>query len=372
MGAFEATAAADHAAVRNVSVACYTIPTDQPESDGTLAWRSTTLVTAHIEAGGARGFGYTYAHPAAGLLIRDTLAPLLAGADALDIPARRADMERALRNIGRPGVGSMALSALDAALWDLKAKLFGVPLAALLGASRDAIPVYGSGGFTSYLKEELCAQLHAWAESGMRFVKMKVGSRPQADPSRVAAARASLPDETELFVDANGAYSRKQALAEAERFAAQGVSWLEEPVSSDDLEGLHLLRERAPAGMAVAAGEYGHDARYFRRMLEAGAVDVLQADATRCGGVSGFLEAAALCEAYGIPLSSHCAPSLHLPLCCAAGRAVHLEYFHDHARIERMLFDGFRSPADGAMAPDRSRPGLGVELKEQDALCYSV
>jgi L-alanine-DL-glutamate epimerase-like enolase superfamily enzyme len=370
MGAAElARAPVRGARIDDVAAAAYRIPTDGPESDGTLEWDATTLVTAHVAAGGARGFGYTYASRAAAVVIADTLAPLLTGRDAVDLAGCWQEMVRAVRNIGRPGVASMAIAAVDVALWDLKAKLLGQPLGGLLGAVRDSVPVYGSGGFTSYLRERLAEQLGDWAAEGMRAVKMKVGRSPRDDPARVRAARRAIGD-CELFVDANGAYSRKQALAEAAAFAEQGVSWFEEPVSSDDLEGLRLTRDRAPAGMAIAAGEYGHDGHYFRRMLDAGAVDVLQADATRCAGVTGFMEAAALCAAHGLPLSSHCAPSLHLPLMCAARAAVHLEYFHDHVRIEQMLFDGFQPQRAGVMAPDRSRPGLGVELKTRDAERY--
>ena len=355
------------APVEDVVVAAYRIPTDAPESDGTIEWNATTLVSVHVTAGGARGFGYTYASRAAAVLVADTLTPLLKGKEAMNIAARWLDMARAVRNIGRPGIASMAIAAVDVALWDLKAKLTGQSLAALLGSIRDAIPAYGSGGFTSYLRDRLADQLGDWAAQGMRFVKMKVGRSPEDDPARVRAARRAI-GECELFVDANGAYTRKQALAAAQAFAEQGVTWFEEPVSSDDLEGLRLLRDRAPAGMDIAAGEYGHDGNYFRRMLDV--VDALQADATRCAGITGFLEAAALCSAHGLPLSSHCAPSLHLPLMCAARAGVHLEYFHDHVRIEEMLFDGFPRPRGGLMAPDRSRPGLGVELKSADAERY--
>ena len=371
MGAVDIVRSDISARIECVAAAAYRIPTDSPESDGTLQWDATTLVTVHVTADGARGFGYTYASRAAAVLIADTLAPLLQRREAVDIAGRWLDMTRALRNVGRAGAGSMALAAVDLALWDLKAKLLGVPLAALLGAVRESIAVYGSGGFTSYTRERLAEQLGAWADAGMRFVKMKVGRSPQDDPARVRAARRAI-ENCELFVDANGAYTRKQALAEAAAFAEQGVTWFEEPVSSDDLEGLRLIRDRGPVGMAIAAGEYGHDANYFRRMLDAGAVDVLQVDATRCGGITGFLQAAALCDAYGVPLSSHCAPSAHLPLMCASRSAVHLEYFHDHAHIEEMLLDGFCAPRDGLMSPERSRPGLGVELKARDAERYLI
>jgi L-alanine-DL-glutamate epimerase-like enolase superfamily enzyme len=358
--------------IESVSARAYTVPTDAPESDGTLEWKSTTLVVASVEAAGQRSLGYTYADTATARLVNDKLAPLLEGRDALATGARWLDMVRAIRNLGRPGVASMAISAVDCALWDLKGRILGVPLATLLGESRERVPAYGSGGFTSYSDTRLEEQLAGWVEQGFRRVKMKVGREPAQDRARVAAAREAIGADTALFVDANGAYSEAEALAFAEAFADLGVQWFEEPVSSDHLESLRVLRERRPAGMAIAAGEYGYDAFYFRRMLEAGAVDALQADATRCGGVTGFMNAAALADAWGAPLSSHCAPALHAPLCCAARRAVHLEWFHDHARIESMLFDGAPRPAHGEVSPERSRPGLGLELKEKDAECYSA
>ena len=257
-------------------------------------------------------------------------------------------------------------------LWDLKAKLLNLPLVTLLGAARDAVPVYGSGGFTSYTNGRLRDQLAGWAAQGIPRVKMKIGSHPAEDLDRVRAARSAIGDKTELFVDANGAYTRKEALAFADLFAELGVTWFEEPVSADDLEGLRLIRDRAPAGMDVAAGEYGFDLFYFRRMLDAGAVDVLQADATRCGGVTGFLQVAPLCQARNLLLSAHCAPSLHAHPCCAVLPMRNIEYFHDHVRIEHMLFDGALTPVEGALKPDLSRPGMGLELKRADAARYAV
>ncbi|WP_250637234.1 enolase C-terminal domain-like protein [Bradyrhizobium icense] len=145
------------------------------------------------------------------------------------------------------------------------------------------------------------------------------------------------------------------------------MTWFEEPVSSDDLDGLRLIRDRSPPPLEIAAGEYGYDLFYFRRMLERRCVDVLQADATRCGGFTGFLQAAHLADAHMIPLSSHTAPALHLHVCCAVPRLRHVEWFQDHVRIERMLFDGAPEPANGTIRPDLSRPGIGLELKRSDA-----
>lgn len=359
-------------AVEALTARAYTVPTEDPESDGTLEWASTTAVVVHVEAGAFTGIGYSYGSSAAARVVEDVLAAAVLGRLAGDVPGAHRAMRVAVRNIGLPGVASCALSAVDAALWDLKAKLLDRPLAHLLGRVRDAVPAYGSGGFTSYPIERLAAQLGAWADDGLRMVKMKVGRHAGEDVERVAAAREAIGPDVELFVDANGAYTRKQALRMAEDFAGAGVTWFEEPVSSDDLAGLRLLRDRGPAGMAIAAGEYGHDLVYFRRMLEAGAVDVLQADATRCGGVTGFLAAAALCQAFTVPLSAHTAPSLHAHLCCSVPAAAHVEAFHDHLRVEALLFDGALGPDDGLLRPDPARPGFGLELRKDQANRYAV
>jgi L-alanine-DL-glutamate epimerase-like enolase superfamily enzyme len=360
------------ATIEQVTARAFTVPTDAPESDGTIAWSSTTIVMAEVHAGGVRGLGYSYADAAARDVVVHTLRDLVVGRGAMEVTACWSAMARGVRNAGKPGIASHAISAVDVALWDLKARLLGVPLVVLLGAARDAVPAYGSGGFTSYDDARLREQLGGWVQQGIRAVKMKVGRDPARDVHRVCEAREAIGHEAELFVDANGAYTRKQALAFAERFAESGVSWFEEPVTSDDVEGLRLLRDRAPAGMRIAAGEYAYSLYDARRLLEGGAVDVLQVDGTRCGGISGFLRASALCEAHGVPLSAHTAPSLHAHACCAALAACNVEYFHDHARIERLLFDGATEPVHGLLAPDRTRPGLGLELKEAEARSYEV
>jgi L-alanine-DL-glutamate epimerase-like enolase superfamily enzyme len=368
-----ATVVRAQAPVEQLEVGAYTIPTDAPEADGTLAWNATTIVVVHARGGGESGLGYTYADVSTAKLIVSKLAGIVEGHDAMAPQAAWAAMVEQTRNLGRPGITSMAIAAVDLAIWDLKARLLGLPLCGLLGITRDRVPVYGSGGFTAYSPQRLAAQLAGWVQDGIPRVKMKVGSVPGEDPQRVRIAREAIGPEARLFVDANGAYSRKQALDLAGRFAAEArVSWFEEPVTSDDLEGLRVLRDRAPAGMEIAAGEYGYDAVYFKRMLEAGAVDVLQADVTRCAGITELLRAGALCRAHGVPLSLHCGPSIHLHPAMALENFVHLEYFHDHVRIEHMLFDGVIEPVDGALVPDLERPGNGLELKRGEAERYAA
>jgi L-alanine-DL-glutamate epimerase-like enolase superfamily enzyme len=359
-------------AVESLSVSAYELPTDGPESDGTFEWGSTTIVIVEAAGGGQSGLGYTYTDASAGQLIEAKLVEAVRGADAMSPPAAWAGMQAAVRNVGRPGLASMAIAAVDIALWDLKARLLAVPLADALPRFHERVPVYGSGGFTSYSNERLGEQLASWAEVGIPRVKMKVGREPSADVERVRVAQKAVGDDVELMVDANGAHGRKQALAWSERFAALGVSYFEEPVSSDDLEGLRLLRDRSPSGIAIAAGEYGWDLAYFRAMLEAGAVDVLQADVTRCGGITEFVRIDGLCKAHQVQFSAHCAPAVSAHACCAMETLAHLEYFHDHVRLERILFDGSVTPSDGYLRPDRSRPGLGLELKRSDAAAYEV
>ncbi len=357
--------------VDRVEIAAYTIPTDAPEGDGTLRWDSTTIVVVHAYSGKTVGLGYTYADVSTARLIESKLAGVVEGMSAAAPRRAWAAMVRAIRNLGRPGICSMAISAVDVALWDLHARLLDAPLCTVLGAAHDCVPVYGSGGFTPYSHDRLQEQLSGWAQQGIPRVKMKVGAEAAEDPERVRLAREAIGPSTELMVDANGAYTRKQALALAYAFREQStVSWFEEPVTSDDLDGLRLLRDRGPAGMTIAAGEYGYDAIYFQRMLDAQAVDVLQADVTRCGGVTELLRVGGMCHARNIPFSCHCGPAIHVHAASAMENLLHLEYFHDHVRVEELLFDGRPVLRDGALWPDLTRPGMGIELKRSDAERY--
>ncbi len=353
----------------------FRVPTDRPEADGTIAWDSTTMVLVELRAdSGHTGLGFSYASAAAAGVVRDLLSDAVDGCDVEQTGAVWNAMVAAVRNIGRQGVAATAISAVDMALWDLKARAAELPLFRLLGACRDAVPIYGSGGFTSYSEQELADQLGGWVADGIPRVKMKIGSdwgaKPQRDVERVKVAREAIGPDAALFVDANGGYGVKQAIGQAERFAEYGVSYFEEPVSSDQLDQLAFVRQHVP--MDVAAGEYGWDPWYFREMLRAGAVDILQADVTRCLGITGWLEVARTAYAFAVPFSAHCAPTIHAQVGCAAPQLSHVEYFHDHVRIERMLFDGVPEQRGGCLSPHPDRPGLGLELKRSDAERWRV
>jgi L-alanine-DL-glutamate epimerase-like enolase superfamily enzyme len=366
-----ALAAQTRVRIERLDVSAYELPTDEPESDGTAEWDSTTIVVVEAHAGDATGLGYTYAPAAAGALVQEKLAPEVEGADAQAPGAVWERLSRVLRNVGQPGIGFCALSAVDTALWDLKARALELPLVDCLPRVHDAVPVYGSGGFCSYSLERLREQLAGWVADGIPRVKMKISREPERDPKRLDAARSAIGDETELYVDSNGAFRAKQALGWAERLRREwGASWFEEPVSSADLDGLRLLREHGPGGLEIAAGEYAYVPADFRNLL--GCVDCLQADVTRCGGITGLLRAGGLGGANGLDLSAHCAPQLSAHAFCAVPTARHLEYFHDHVRLESLFFDGVLEPEDGRLRPDRSRPGHGLELKRLDVERYAV
>jgi L-alanine-DL-glutamate epimerase-like enolase superfamily enzyme len=359
--------------VERLDVTVLDVPVDGgSESDGTLVWTSTGMVLVHVFCEGAVGLGWSYTHPSAAELVRSKLAEVAIGRRVEDVAAITLDLRRAVRNLGNVGLAATAISAIDVALWDAKARVLGRSLVDLLGRARDAVPLYGSGGFTSLDDDALVQQLHDWVRDGFFAVKMKVGREPHRDPGRVAAVREAIGGSVDLRVDANGAYDRKQALGLARAFADLGVTWFEEPVSSDDLDGLRLIRDTAPPPIRVTAGEYGFGPDHFLGLLRAGAVDVLMPDATRCLGITGFLQAAALADAFHVPVSAHCAPALHVHLGCALPGVEGIEWFHDHARIEAMLLEGAPVPVDGRAVPDLTRHGLGLTLRTDEARRFTV
>ncbi|MFB7909880.1 enolase C-terminal domain-like protein [Kitasatospora sp. NPDC056076] len=360
--------------IDSLDVRVYTIPTDAPEADGTITWDAATMVLVHAASGATTGLGWTYGAAAAGEVIRRQLAPTVVGRCALDIPGCNEAMHRAVRNIGAPGLVAGATSAVDIALWDLKARLLDLPLVRLLGASRTHVPVYGSGGFTTYSTNMMERQLGDWVH-GQHIPRVKIkiaqswGAQEARDLARIRQARRTVGTDCELYVDANGGYTRKQAVRVAAAFADQDVRWFEEPVSSDDLPGLRQIRDAVLPD--VAAGEYGYDLPYLTRMAAGQAVDCLQADATRCGGITVWLRAAAVAQGHGLHLSGHCAPHVHAHAAAAVPNLRHLEWFHDHVRIENLFFDGTLDPAGGTVTPGRDgAPGHGLTLIDQHADPY--
>ena len=360
-------------AVTAVETAVYVIPTDAPEADGTLAWDKTTMVLVTVRADGEQGLGWSYASAAARTVITEMLTDVVTGRSALDIAGAAEAMARQVRNIGRPGVAATAISAVDIALWDLKARLLGQSLAGLLGPARQHVPVYGSGGFTSYDDMHTRQQLSEWVEKErIPRVKIKIGEgwggNERRDLARAELAREVIGPDAELYVDANGGYTVGQAVRVADELSAIGVSWFEEPVSSQDLAGLATVRRQVRPD--VAAGEYSWSLADSARLIEAGAVDCLQLDVTRCGGITEFLRGASLAAAHNLQVSGHCAPNLHAHVGAAVPNLRHVEYFHDHQRIERLFFDGTLDPADGSMSPDLTRPGHGLALRGADTERY--
>lgn len=352
-------------AVDGVAVAVYRLPTDRPEADGTLGWDATTAIVVHVHGGGRSGVGWTYGDGAAAHVVSGLLADVVTGRSALDAPGATHAMLRAARNIGVPGLVSMAVSAVDVALWDLKARLLELPLARLLGAVRSEAAVYASGGFTSYDDVTTRQQLEGWLERGFDQVKIKVGEswgrRTSRDLARTRLARAVVGEDVALLVDANGGYTAKQAVRVGQELDALGVVWFEEPVSSDDRDGLRLVRDQVACD--VAAGEYAARLPDVADLVQARAVDCLQLDASRCCGVTEWQRAAAVAAAAHLDVSAHCVPNLHAHLAVATPNLRHVEWFHDHERFERRLFDGVLESTNGRVHPRLDADGLGLMVR---------
>ncbi|MGA8721626.1 MAG: enolase C-terminal domain-like protein [Solirubrobacteraceae bacterium] len=359
--------------IDTVEVHCYQGPTATgAESDGTLTWNSTAITVVELHADGVTGLGYSYCHPAARTVIETKLSSVLVEADPCMPERSWAHMQVELRQLGHAGLAMMARSAVDIALWDLKAKLIDVCLADALPRFHESVAIYGSGGFTNLTEDQLREQVHEWVRAGCRSMKIKVGRDKLADPSRIDVVREEAGPDAELMVDGNGAYTVPEALLWGECFRGQGVDYFEEPVSSENLRGLAEVRRRAPAGLSIAGGEYGWDVPYYGQMLDADAVHILQADVTRCGGITNLIRIDGLCKARNLPFSAHCAPAVSAHAGCAMESVLHIEYFYDHKRIERMLFDGTLDPCAGRLTPDREPPGLGIELKRDEAARFAV
>ncbi|MSQ59058.1 MAG: mandelate racemase/muconate lactonizing enzyme family protein [Betaproteobacteria bacterium] len=323
------------------------------------------LVTARIrDASGAEGVGYTVTVGCNGHAIHATIehdiASRLAGQNADLIEFLWRKMWWATHYGGRGGAASMAIAAIDIALWDLKARKFGVPLWTLLGGHDAKVPCYAGGIDLYFTLGQLLAQTDDNLKRGFRAIKMKVG-RPSLseDAARVKAMRSHLGADFPLMVDANMRWSPDEAIRAARAFQAHDIYWLEEPTIPDDVEGhARVVRE---GGVPVATGENLHTLYEFAQMIRAGAVTFPEPDVTVCGGVTGFMKIARLAEGFNLPVTSHGAHDVTVHLLAAAPNRSYLEA-HGFG-LDRYIAQPLKIHEGFAIAPDR--PGHGIEFDWQ-------
>jgi D-arabinonate dehydratase len=278
-----------------------------------------------------------------------------------------------VRGAGRKGAAFQAISTIDNALWDLKAKALGVPLYRLLGPAHKSVPVYGSGGWTNYTEDELVREQSRLVESGHLRTKMKVGKdfgkAEREDVTRLAAVRHALGDNIEIFVDANNGYYAKQAIRIAEEFAEFNIGWFEEPVLADDIPGLAAIAQSI--SIPVATGEHEYTKYGFRDLITAGAVDIVQADIGRVGGVTEWMKVAHLAAAFNLPMAPHAYCYLHIHPAMATQNLKVVELLDiERIPMELYLVDPAK-PEGGALKPD-DRPGNGVQLDPHAVEKYRI
>jgi L-alanine-DL-glutamate epimerase-like enolase superfamily enzyme len=333
--------------------------------------RSALFVHIKTDAGyEGLGVGQTVARD----IVQGVLRPLLIGQDPLCIEKLWDDMFWRVRGFGRKGVAFCAISAVDIALWDLKAKLFGVPLYRLIGPYTDRVPIYGSGGWTSFTEAELVREQTGYVERGIPRVKMKVakdfGHAEREDVRRLAAVRKAVGDDVEIYVDANNGYYAKQAIAMARRLAEYDVKWFEEPVLADDIAGLAAIARAID--IPVATGEHEYTRYGFKELIAQGGADIVQPDVGRVGGVSEWLKVAHLAQAFNLPVAPHAVQLVHLHLACCTPNLKVVEYLGVSEESDRVWYTEFPEPRDGYWSPYPDRPGLGLELDPDAVLKFSV
>jgi L-talarate/galactarate dehydratase len=356
--------------ITSVTLSLVFLPLDRPISDAkvlTGRQRPMTQIAflfaeiATLE--GHQGVGYSYSKRAGGpgqYAHAKEIADDVIGEDPNDIQRIWTKLVWAGASVGRSGLATQAIAALDIALWDLKAKRAGLPLAKLLGAYRDSVACYNtSGGFFSSPLEEIIENAHTSLERGIGGIKIKVGQPdPRIDLNRVEAIRAELSDDVALMVDANQQWDRVSALRIGRQLEPYGLTWIEEPLDCYDAEGHAMLADKLDT--AIATGEMLTSTAEHRLLIERRSVDYIQPDAARVGGITQFLRIMALGEEAGLKLAPHFAMEIHLHLSAAYA----LEAWVEHFDWLEPLFDERLRIADGRMHVP-ARPGLGFSLSEQ-------
>ncbi|MCY3801101.1 MAG: mandelate racemase/muconate lactonizing enzyme family protein [Chloroflexi bacterium] len=362
--------------ITQVRTSLVAVPRSRAVADATATKMGTGgHCFVHVETDeGVEGLGMSTASRAVREVIEHDLKPLLIGADPLHIEGLWQAMFWQVRGFGRKGVAIQALSAVDIALWDLKAKYLGLPLFKLLGPCRESTPIYGSGGWTSFTREELVEEQTGYVERGMRRVKMKVGmdfgSKTRQDLSRLRAVREAVGDDVEIYIDANNGYTAKQAIGLSPRFQEYDVGWLEEPVMADDIDGLARVARAIP--IPVATGEHEYTKYGFKDLLVRGAADIAQPDVGRVGGVTEWMKVAQLADAFNIPVASHGYQLVHLHLACATPNMLVVEVLGTVEEADRILYKEFPVPSGPDWAPDPDKLGLGLELNPATVERYGL
>ncbi len=335
--------------------------------------RSQCFVHVYSDQG-LVGLGLGGGTTAAREVIERMLKPILLGQNALHIERLWDEMFWAIRGVGRKGLAFSALSAVDIALWDLKAKYYETPLYQLLGPYVETVPVYGSGGWTHFSLDELVAEQCGYVERGMKAVKMKVGKdfgqSEREDEARLAAVREAVGSEVQIFIDANNGYYAKQAIRMARVFGEYDVGWFEEPVLADDIEGLAAVARAIE--IPVASGEHEYTKYGFRELIARGGADIVQPDVGRVGGITEWMKVAHLAHAFNLPVAPHAYQLVHLHLACATPNLKVVEYLGTVEAADRVFYSSFDEPRAGVWSPDPGKHGLGLELDPAAVERYAV
>ena len=263
------------------------------ETPNNFSGRGQLFVRIYTDEG-VEGLGMTYSSPGVKDVVENALMQILIGRDPMDTEKIWNDMLWKVRSYGRKGVALCAISAVDIALWDLKAKFLNLPLYKLLGAYTNSVPVYGSGGWTNLTKSELIQEMTDYVESGIPRVKMKVGKNfgncEREDIERVEAVRDAIGYDIALYIDANNGYRKKQAIYMAKEFEQFQVGWLEEPLIPDDVDGMSEIARSTT--IPIASGKLEYTKYGFKELIYRGGADIVQPDAGRVGGVTEWIKVA--------------------------------------------------------------------------------
>jgi L-alanine-DL-glutamate epimerase-like enolase superfamily enzyme len=318
-----------------------------------------TPIVRIVDVDGAFGVGYSYTigtggHSIVELLAR-SLAPALIGREAGMVEQIWRDLLFLTHATSVGAITSLALAAIDSALWDLRCKKAGLPLHVMAGGARDKVRLYTTeGGWLHLPIEALVADALRAKEAGFGGCKIKVGRSIAEDVERLAAVRAAVGPSFEIFTDANQAFSVDEAIRRARHYEDADIGWFEEPLPADDLDG-HVRLSRSTS-IPIAIGESLYSPLHFREYLQRGACSVVQVDVARIGGITPWLKTAHLAETFNIPVCPHFLMELHVALCCATSSARWLEYIPQLDDIT-----GARMKIDAGYGVASAAPGLGVD-----------